>query len=546
MFRNVYLKTLRDYRVGILGWGLGMGLVLFITMASVVQLTATPQARAELVALAGQFAWSAEPIAVDTAGGYAMFKVGVFIFLMLVWPLLMGSRALRGEEERGSMDVLLSLPHGRSRVAIEKVTAIWTALFAAGALVGLVTYAGGRAYSGDFGLGDALVYGFDLALLCAVIAGIALVLANFTSEAGTAAGWTGGLLLLFIVLDMVHRVFPEGEWISRLSPMYYFGLSKPLVPSYGTSVGGLLVLLVLALALSAVAVWLFVRRDVGATTHVPSWVPRRTPRASAALPDRDWSLRSYFARSVAKLVMPTILWGLLISGLAAWLVVVVKQVGAQLERIVNESPMLKQVLTSMGGSDLGINAMYLSAMFQIFPLILMFFVVVQVNGWASDDENGRLDMVLATPQQRVRVILARFIALSSSVVVIGLLTLGATVVAARTSGVPLDEGHVAAASLGMVPLGLLIGAIGYLGAGWLRTAADTGLLSFLLVGWFFVAFLGRDLDWPDATLRLTPFYYYGNPLVNGLDAGNVAILVVTGAVALVIGVYRFTRKDIAV
>src|ERR1043165_5928917 len=239
--RNVYLKSLRDYRIGILGWGIGMGLVVMSPMASVASLVSTPQARAELVGLAQQFAWNAAAVAVDTIGGYAMFKIGVFVFLIAVWPLRAAGRALRGEEERGSMDVLLSAPRSRARVAIEKIAAISTALFAMGLLIGLLTFAGGQAFQGEFGLGDALLYGLDIALVCAVFAGITLVLSQFMIEG--AAGWGGGLLVIFIVLDMVHRVFPDAENISRLSPIYYFNLSKPLVPSYGTNVGALLVLL---------------------------------------------------------------------------------------------------------------------------------------------------------------------------------------------------------------------------------------------------------------------------------------------------------------
>jgi ABC-2 type transport system permease protein len=56
-----------------------------------------------------------------------------------------------------------------------------------------------------------------------------------------------------------------------------------------------------------------------------------------------------------------------------------------------------------------------------------------------------------------------------------------TELAALTSGLKLDAGNVAAASLGMIQLGLLIAVLGFLFSGWLRTAIDTGLLSFLLV-----------------------------------------------------------------
>src|ERR1019366_9448153 len=87
-FSSVYLKTLRDYRVAILGWGVGMGLVVVSTMASLTALVTTPQAREQLVSLAATFAWNADAVAVDTIGGYAMFKIGIFIFLIALWPLL--------------------------------------------------------------------------------------------------------------------------------------------------------------------------------------------------------------------------------------------------------------------------------------------------------------------------------------------------------------------------------------------------------------------------------------------------------------------------
>jgi ABC-2 type transport system permease protein len=137
-FRSIYLKTLRDFRIAMLGWGVGMGILIYVVLATFPSLVETPQARASLVSLSGTFAWLAEPIAVDTSGGYATFKIGFLILLIVIWPLLASSRLLRGEEERGSLDALLSLPRGRSRVALEKLAVVWTALLAMCLLIGLL------------------------------------------------------------------------------------------------------------------------------------------------------------------------------------------------------------------------------------------------------------------------------------------------------------------------------------------------------------------------------------------------------------------------
>ena len=543
---SIFLKTLRDYRVAILGWGIGMGLVVVSPMASVAALVTTPQAREQLISLAATFAWNADTVAVDTIGGYATFKIGIFIFLIAVWPLLAGSRMLRGEEDRGSLDVLLSLPRPRLRVALEKLAAMWTALLAMGVLIGLLAFAGGRKFGGDFGLGDALLFGLNLALVCAVIGGLALLISQFTPEQGPAAGWTAGLLLVFIVLDMVHRVVPNTEWISRLSPVYYYNLSKPLVPSYGVNAGAMVVMLALAAVLAGAAVLLFARRDVGGTVPLPRWLRLPERRASRALPVGDWSLRSVYARSMGMIAMPTLWWTLGIAGFAGWMVFVVQLIEAKLSSLLTGSPAMTSLIKNIGGGDVSLNAGFLSAMFFFLPLFLMAFAVTQVNRWSADEQDGRLELVLAAPQRRLSVLLGRFAALATATVAISVITLIASGGAATAAGLNLDAGNLAAATLGMIPLGLLVAAIGYLASGWLRTAADTGLLSFLLAAWFFISFIGPELKLPDATLRLSAFYYYGTPLLHGLQLTSVLGVVAVAALALGLGALRFVRKDIAI
>lgn len=546
-FRSVYLKSLRDYRIAIFGWGVGTGLLIYVVLSSFSQLVSTPQARASLVTLSQSFAWLSAPVAVDTPGGYATFKYGGTITLVAIWALIAGSRALRGEEERGSMDVLLSLPRSRVLVAVQKLAAILTALLSMAIVTALIVYAAGAQAQASFTFVNAVLFSLNIALVASVFAGIALFISQFTGERGSASGLTGLLLVLFLVLDMVHRIFNGTEWISQLSPFYYYNLNKPLVPGYTVDPAGFLVLAGLLLVLSAAAIWCFARRDVGAPIPLPRWIPRRsaTP-VSRPLPVGDWSLGSIYARSLATISRATLWWTVGIAGYAVWIVFIVKQTESLLATIAQSSPAMAAVLKSLGGSSALTSATILSAMFAFLPIALMAFAVTQAHRWSADEEDGRLELLLATPQPRLQVLIARFAALSTSVIVIGFLTLLAELLASALSGVTLDDGHVAAAALGMIPLGLLIGALGYLFSGWLRAAFDTGLLSLLLALWFFISFLGPDLKWPDATQRLSPLYYYGSPLLHGLAIGDTIGILAVGLAALAIGAYRFTRKDIAV
>ena len=544
-FKNVFLKTLRDYRVAIIGWGIGMGLTIVSPMASVATLISTPAQRAALATVAAQFSWNADAVAVTTTGGYAVFKIGIFVFIACVWPLLAASRMLRGEEDRGSLDVLLSAPRSRVTIAAQKVAAMWTALLLIGLISGVIAYVGGVGFKADFSLLDGLLWGLNLALICMVFGGVALLISQFTHERGPAAGATAALLVVFIVVDMVHRVIPGTEWLSKLSPIYYYNLSKPIIPSYGTSAGGMLVQLAIAVVLTGAAVWLFSRRDVRDVVRLP-WNIRlsRPAQPSRALPTGDWTLRSFYARSLGQIAVPTFWWTLGFAAGAAWMIVAVHQLADKLNVLFTSGSVAVQVLGNIGGGTTGLNGLLLGAMFELLPVLLMAFAVTQVNGWASDEDDGRLEMVLAAPQARARVLLGRFAALATATIIVGVVTLLAAGVSAQIGGVSLDTTNLAEATLGMIPLGLLIAAIGYLASGWLRTAADTGLISFLLAAWFFISFVGPDLKWPDATLRLSAFYYYGTPLLHGLQFGNIALVVIVGAIVLVAATYRFTRKDI--
>ena len=54
----------------------------------------------------------------------------------------------------------------------------------------------------------------------------------------------------------------------------------------------------------------------------------------------DWSLRSVYARSLAKIAVPTFWWTLAIAGFAALMVFIVKQTEQQLQDLYEGSPLL--------------------------------------------------------------------------------------------------------------------------------------------------------------------------------------------------------------
>jgi ABC-2 type transport system permease protein len=548
----VFLKTLRDYRIPILGWGLGMGAlapIIFVGVSSVFG--GSPQAQAELLALTRNPALRlfAEPVEVLTPGGYTTWRLSLILPLLAVWALLTVSRTLRGEEEHGALDTLLSVPRSRRRIAAEKLAAVATALLLIGLLIAVSAFVGARAIGVALGASRALLFGLNTTLFALVFGALALVVSQFTREGRTAAGGTGILLGLSFVLTSAGRVVAGGQWMGQLSPLYYFERNKPLVAGYALDRGAMIVMAALTGVLTAVGIALFARRDVGAPVVSPL-LPLRARRPARGLPLRAWSLRSVFARNVSSAIRPALWWGVGVGCytmlLTALLPPLQRNVVDLLGDLARSGPVYAELVARLTrGGDVTANMALLSFVFTLLVVVVAAFAVTTANRWANDEEGGRLELVLGTPHPRRRVILGHFGAAAIALTVVTGLIFAGAVVAAAVVGMQLDTSRVAQAAIGMVPVGLVVASAGYLFSGWLRSRAVTGALIALVIASFLITLLAPLFHWPDALMQLSIFEHYGTPLVDGLRWSRVFGLLGGAGAMLTTATIRFTRKDIA-
>jgi ABC-2 type transport system permease protein len=550
-FRSVFLKTVRDYRVPILGWGIGMGILAPIVFAGVTRVFVNSQARAELLALTRNPALRlfAEPVDVLTPGGYATWRLSLVLPLLAIWALLTVSRTLRGEEEHGALDLLLSVPRSRLRLAAEKLGAVAISLLVIGVLIAVSAFVGAVAIGIDLDPGRALLFGLNTTLFALVFGALALIVSQFTREARTAAGVTGVLLGLSFVLTSAGRVVSGGEWIGQLSPLHYFEQNKPLVAGYAINWSAMVLMAAAALVLTAVGVALFVRRDIGAPVVLPllHLKPRRLPRG---VPLYAWSLRSVFARNLSTAARPALWWSAAVGCYTMLLTALLRQLQQNISDLLGDlarsGPLYAALIAqATRAGEVTVNMGLLNLVFTLLVVVVAAFAVTTANRWANDEEGGRLELVLGTPNPRRRVILAHFGAAAVALTMVTASIFVGAVVAAAVVGMQLDTGRVAQAAIGMVPVGLVVASAGYLLSGWLRTRALTGILIALVIASFLITLLGRLFHWPDVVLRLSIFEHYGAPLVDGLRLLRVLGLLGVAAAMLATATLRFTHRDIS-
>jgi ABC-2 type transport system permease protein len=546
MLRTLWSKTLRDYRIAILGWGIGLGSLLWLQLIAYTSMSAA--GRAAEAALARSFRFFAEPIAVNTAAGYTEWHMMGYMPVVLgIWAVLAGARLVRGEEERGSLDLLLDTPLSRVRVLGEKSVAMVVALLLISCLLALGLVIGEVSGGLTVDVSRALLAGLNVGLCTFVFGAFALFLSQLLTSRAAAAGWAGGLMVLSYLLDGTGRIADQVQWVRPLTPLYYYNLSKPLIPSYGTNVGAMMVLLEVGGIFALASLPLFAWRDLGGS----AWPSRREapirehPRAG--LPALAHAQQSVFVRGVALRALRAetlaVLWWLIgLALLAGYVTAIVPSFRDAYRQVINSNPLIADLLGQYDiGSDNGLLA---AVAFLYLPVLTATFALTMAMRWSHDVEAGYLELVLATPLARRRVYFLRFSAVAVALVLAPLAVWLSILVGVQATGLHVDNGHLAAAVIGMLPLELITAALVFLLVGWLRSDAVLGVATAFLALSFFAEFLQAILKLPDWVIALSVFHQYGSPMIGAAQWGSWLIICLVAGVLLLVGVERFARSDL--
>ncbi len=549
MFRSIWSKTLRDYRVAILSWGIGLGLFLLSTFATFGTQMGSASAQSGIEQLAQTFRFLGDPIAITTAAGFTTWRLlNLFNPLLLcIWTVLVGAALLRRDEERASLDLLLSTPRSRTRVLLEKLVALLLALILIAVLTALCILAGESVAKVPLDAGRALLTALNVSLLAFFFGTLALLLSQFTNRGGAAA-WAGAILTLSVLFDATGRSIENGVWLQRFSPFYYYNLNKPLLTDYSYNIWGPLLLLGLALLLTGCSIALFASRDVGGFA-LPAFLQRQGTRHAgnrAHVLQRAWNnafTHSIFAQAFRAQLIPACWWLLSLVLYTTWMTMLTPSMLEPIRKIMGNSPLIQNLFN---GHDLATNAGFLAyTVFQLGALLVLSFALTRALRWPSDLDDGRLELVLGTPKSRQRILLERFAVVLLAAILAPVLLWLTVLISARIVDLSIDTNKVAAASLGILPMELIIIAFVYALAERVQASLILGLASVYLTLAFLIELLRSLFNLPEWVMSLSIFHVYGTPISEGWRWGPFGAMLGVAVILLVVGIVQFRQSDIA-
>ena len=264
MLHDVLAKTLNDQRRSLLSWTVAIALIVLMYAAIWPSIAGQPSLSDFLDQMPAAFRnlFATTGADMSTPVGYIQIELMSFMgpALVIVYAIGQGSAAIAGEEDRHTMDLLLSAPLSRTRIILEKAAALVVGTAVLVTVTGTALVLEGRLFDLDLPLDGVTAAMLHLALLGLVFGGLALALGAATGHLGLARGIPAAFA---VVAYLVNGLGGMVDWLNplqRFSPFYQFAAHDPLrhgvsYPATGVAVATLVVLV-------AMAVWGFRRRDV--------------------------------------------------------------------------------------------------------------------------------------------------------------------------------------------------------------------------------------------------------------------------------------------
>ncbi len=452
-----------------------------------------------------------------SVGGVGANKLAMIDFLVLAFLVIaVVRRHTRGEEESGRFELLGATPVGRlaplgAAVLLAVLTSVVSGVVTIPALV-----------AGSFPVAGSILFGLAQVGVGLAFTGLTAIAVQVSSSYRACGAWIFGALGASFVVRMIGDVSWDrpARVLSWFSPL---GWAQQVRYYDGDRPWPLVIPVVFFAVTLGIAGWLQGRRDLGAGL-LPDRVGRPHGRIGTPL-GLAWRLqRPAFIGWLVMYVLMGVVFGSIIDTIGGLM-----------------SGPAADLLTKLGGVG-GFNDIYLTLVASMGTLAVAAYGVSAVMRIRSEESEGHLESVLATPVTR-----GRFLASHLVVAYVGSVVLMASI------GLAMAASHRSGSS-GFWREALP--ALAHLPAAWVMIALAAGAAAWLprfdWLGWALlggvvaVGELGAIMGLPDWVLKISPFAHTPKVPVEAMSWPPEIILTAITVALLAVAYVGYRRRGMPV
>jgi ABC-2 type transport system permease protein len=258
LLRNVYTRSIWDARRSLPGWTVaiaGVGLMY----AAFWPTMRTPEMAEALAAYPQDVLAAFDYTDLTSPAGYLGGAVyGLLVpLLVAIFAIAWGARAVAGDEEAGTLELVLAHPVSRWSLAGQRFAGMLTGVLVVTAVLGAgMVLLRGAFQLGDVGAGGLVAITVHLALFGACCGAVAFAAGAATGRRAVALGTGAGVA---VTGYLANSVITEAQsW----SPVHWYMGGSPIVN--GIQWGGVTALAITTVVLALAGTVLLTRRDLNA------------------------------------------------------------------------------------------------------------------------------------------------------------------------------------------------------------------------------------------------------------------------------------------
>jgi ABC-2 type transport system permease protein len=391
-------------------------------------------------------------------------------------------------------------------------------------MVFVSTNAFGVASLGDpVPLGGCIAFAVWIGFIAMCFGGLALALAPLLGRAGSAAIAGVAMVALWVVSGL-----NIGGPLVDLSPFHWTVNHIPLAGFYDWP--GVAAVGVLAVVLFVIGVEVFSRRDLGVTTGL----------SLPLLPKDVLGVRGPLTRAFGEQLPRALAWGL---GMGLMGALLASLVGSFAKQFGQDVTLMKQFASIFPGYNFTSAGSWLQLYVALFYIAAGFAATTFVSKWASDETEGRLEEVLASPLSRARWLIAGGVAAVVAVVLMTAIVALAIGLGASAGGGVAGDALLGSTSLGLYAVAII--GIGFAIGGLWRTSLAAEITALVVVGTYLIDLLAPALKLPDWVHQLALTAHLGKAMIGQWDAAGVIACLVVAVGGVLLGAWGVSRRDIA-
>lgn len=471
-----------------------------------------------------------EPKNIDTPAGYMVYRAMPITALIAgIWGLLVITKQLRGQEEDGRWEMLLSGQTTTRQAALYTLLGGLGGALVAYTIAAILIVLTGNSPDINLPVGTSILLATATLSPAIVFMGIGVFVSQLANIRRRAVLYGLIPLLALFFLRSMGNVVEDVHWLKDFTPFGWIE-NMHLVTDFQS--WWFVLPVITALAAMVIGVYLAGKRDLGESLIAGSDISK----PNFHLLNRPWKFSFRLTR-----------WSLLawlIGGTAIFsMIAAISSIASQ---AAGDSDSLTQALSNLAGGNNSLNLAFLGMASLLLGVVLMAMMATGISSIRDEEARSYLDNIVVGPVARTRWLMGRLGVLAGAAIVTAVVVSTVGWLIATKQGIDVDFSTMVVGDLSLLgPVFLLLG-IGTLLYGLsARSSHWAAPFMYVVLAWsFIVDLLASVLNLNQIVANSSLLHYIA--FVPAAQPDWKACWILTGVAILLtaVGIVAFNRRDL--